>query len=138
MGLLDTFRVKDEKIDLHTPAVYAGMLVRGVFSFAATSAVSMRAVRVKMSGRERTHIEQQSGSGKNRRTHHYYGTTILFKQLFTVSGDCKLTGTGAPTEIPPGSYAIPFEFYLPRSTRLRSCGHRCAIRNDRLPHQGIH
>ncbi|CUG60801.1 arrestin-like protein, putative [Bodo saltans] len=113
MGLFDTFRVKDEKIELHTPAVYAGMLVRGVFSFATTSTVPIRAIRVKLSGRERTHIQQSSGSGKSRRTHHYYGTTILHKELFTISGDAKLTPSDSSSELPAGEYAIPFEFYLP-------------------------
>jgi hypothetical protein len=113
MGLFDTFRVKDQKIDLHTPAVYAGMLVRGVFSFATTSTVSSRAVRIKLAGRERTHVAQSSGSGKNRRTHHYYGTTILHKELFTISGDCKQIPNNQTSELPAGDYAFPFEFYLP-------------------------
>jgi hypothetical protein len=113
MGLFDTFRVKDEKIELHTPAVYAGMLVRGVFSFTTTSTVPIRAIRVKMSGRERTHIQQSSGSGKHRHTKHYYGTTILHKELFTISGDSKLAPSNLSSELPAGDYAFPFEFYLP-------------------------
>ncbi|CUG60782.1 arrestin-like protein, putative [Bodo saltans] len=127
MGLFDTFRVKDQKIDLHTPAVYAGMLVRGVFSFSTTSNVSSRAVRIKLAGRERTHVEQSSGSGKNRRTHHYYGTTILHKELFTISGDTKINPTGKSSELPSGTYAIPFEFYLPHG--LPSSGRATTAHN---------
>ena len=81
MGLLDYFRVKDFRIVLPSTTVYAGAMLQGHLEFECTSSVTMKAVRLKFSGKEKTTV--RVGSGKH--SHTFIETAPFLKQILTLS-----------------------------------------------------
>lgn len=127
MGIFDVFRVKDFKIEianeqasLSRPAVggaatfVAGSNVHGAVMFTATSSLPMRDIFIKLVGREKTHRAVRRG----KHTHHLFETAVFLKEIMSVFGHRKGVMSAAdvgapPVELPPGTYVLPFTFFLP-------------------------
>ena len=121
MGLFDSWSVKDYKIHLSSTSLRPGQMLSGNLVFTLTSEMSFRSLSLKVVGREFTHIAVRRGSGKNSRTHHYYGKRNFFKVHITPLGMPKWGGRSWQGTLAPGSYNFPFAVLVPHDALPSMC-----------------
>ena len=104
------------KVDIHIGlkhnVFFPGNVIEGVVTINVSAPINFNAVRLKICGKEKVHI-QRGGGGKHNHKRHYYATNVVIKQLITLSGDLKYMGRGGNHKLPPGNYAYPFAYQLP-------------------------
>jgi hypothetical protein len=74
--------------------------------------VSIRAIRVKLVGREYATIRDPIQTERSS-CHYYHESCVFFKELVTLAGCMKYGNRQEPWTIEPGIYSYPFAFQLP-------------------------
>lgn len=109
MGLFDTLSVQNERVTILNPMCYPNTWVTGFFSFTITGEVTMRAIRLVMTGNEVTVIVTRNKKHSSRHT----STNKLVEQYYVVSGSSKSSPSSGDLALKPGDYSIPFQFLVP-------------------------
>jgi hypothetical protein len=109
MGLFDTLSVQNERVTILNPMCYPNTWVTGFFSFTITGEVTMRAIRLVMTGSEVTVIVTRNKKHSTRHT----STNKLVEQYYVVSGSSKSSPSSGDLALKPGDYSIPFQFLVP-------------------------
>jgi hypothetical protein len=112
MGLFDSFKVNCN-LELRRRTFFPGNVVEGCFHAQVKSEISIVAVRLKITGKEKVLIRRREGTGDNARTVTYTSTAVVYKQLITLAGQLKCSNNRNKTTVPAGDYHYPFSFVLP-------------------------
>jgi len=114
MGLLDGFKISNFSVSIDNPIVLAGTNVTGKVSFSVASNVTIKAIRIRLTGRETVTIGQCTQERKKFEEMSDPSMKSNFLQcLLTVAGSCKYTGTPREHVLRAGDYVIPFQFWIP-------------------------
>ncbi len=99
----------DTKVNISRNTFYPGNIVEGVVIVTTTKPVSVRAIRVKLVGRELASVVVRAGKRSTR----YTSKACFLKELVTLAGSLKHGPQGDYWTIEPGTYSYPFAFQLP-------------------------
>ncbi|XP_004207784.1 arrestin domain-containing protein 3 isoform X1 [Hydra vulgaris] len=104
MGKLTEFAIL---FDNNQEVFYPGQNMSGCVVMALSSPMEMRGIKVTAKGKGECHWSETTGSGDDRRTHHYRGSEDLFEfQLWVHGNTAKFTNEA-------GRFFFPFNFILP-------------------------
>ena len=119
MGFFDSWKV-DIKTYLKHPVLFPGNIIEGYVEIKAKSEIDFVAVRVKLTGKEKVRVERMVDTGRNDENGHsiresrtFSSSNVVYKQLVTLAGAMKCSGSRQNFKMPAGTWTYPFAFQLP-------------------------
>lgn len=125
MGFFDSWKVKVH-VFLKYQVLFPGNVVEGFVQIENSGHVDFVAIRVKACGKDKTYLKRNEGMDDdgNSIVRTYTQSSVVYKQLVTLAGQMKCTGSRQSQQLPPGTYTYPFQFQLP-TTIPPSFAKRC-------------